>query len=188
MKKALNPLGLQRRVQFGRRDEIIFDGISRPDHESLLQTRDRTHHLQLDLCRHAGGEAVEIHFAGFQSLRLQEDLMAFLVGELDDLVFDARTITRPDTDNSPSIKRRFFKIGPQQRVKPLVRITDVAGDLRQCTSGRPKREESGFGISTLFLESGIIDGLPVEPGRRAGLQTADAESNLFKILCQQDRR
>ena len=83
-------------MQFARIDGVVLDSVAGTDHLGALQTGDGGHHRLLHVDRHAGGHAVDVDFIGVQALGLEEDLVAGLIRELDDLVLDGRAVARTD--------------------------------------------------------------------------------------------
>ncbi len=92
-------------VQFPRVDRVVLDRVSGPDHLRILKTRNRRDHRSLHIDRHAGRHPVDVNLVGIKPFRLEKDLMRLFVRELDDLVFDRRTIARPDAFDLPAIER-----------------------------------------------------------------------------------
>src|SRR5690606_819369 len=86
---------LQGRSQLARVDMVVFYGVAGAQDARALQPRQRPHELQLYILRQRGGDAVGIDGVVVQPLRLEEDLVAFTIGEADDLVFDRRTVAWP---------------------------------------------------------------------------------------------
>src|SRR5207302_1264181 len=66
-------------------------------------------------------QPVDVDLGSGPSLRLQEDRVARLVGELDDLVFDGWAVARPDSDDASGVHRARVEVRPDEVVDPLVR-------------------------------------------------------------------
>src|SRR6202023_2680713 len=67
-------------------------------------------------------------------------------------------------------------------------VGDVARDLRvvvRDTLGT-KTERSGINVAGLLCKARPVDGASVEARRRAGLQAASAQTEIFQGLAQQD--
>ena len=76
-----------------------------------LQARDRADERELDLEGQAGGAAVDVVLVGVPTLRLQEKLMALLIGEADHLVLQGWAIARADAFDPPAVEGRLIEIG-----------------------------------------------------------------------------
>ena len=93
--EAFDRLRFQRRVQLRRRGVVVFDGVAPAQHLGVLQAGDEAEHPLLHVLGQAGGDAVAVIFERVAAFRLQENLVAVLVGEADDLVLDGRAVARP---------------------------------------------------------------------------------------------
>ena len=83
-------------MELGRRAVVVFHGVARADDLGILQPGDGADEVVLDLVGQRGGDAVDVELAGVAALRLQEDLVALLLGEADHLVLDGRAVARAD--------------------------------------------------------------------------------------------
>src|SRR4029079_14316254 len=110
----------ERRVEPPRVDELIFDGIARPDDLGTFQPGDAANELLLDVSRKRRRNSVGIDQRIVQALGLEENLMRVAVGKALHLVLAPWEITRAATDSRPSKERRAGQ----------VRADDVVGALR----------------------------------------------------------
>src|ERR1700756_2038545 len=104
--------------------------------------------------------------------------MHFFVRKLYDLVFNRRTVARPDRLNLSAVHRRTVDVFANDAVRLQRGPCDVAGNLRvvMCHSLRAKTKRSGILIAGLKLKSRPIDRAPVKPWRRTGLQPASSQA------------
>ena len=105
--------------------------------------------------------------------------MAVALGEPGHLVLDGGAITRPLPLDLPGKHGCAVDIRVDDRV-PLRRCArNMAGDLRECRrTARELGEGHGLVVAILPLQTGPIDGVPVQARRGAGLQTAHGETAL----------
>src|SRR5438093_12665488 len=96
-KQARDSFGLEPSRQFGRLDEVVLDGIARPQQHGIFESWQRVNEIGLHLAGQTRRESVDVNLAGVQAFRLEKDLMPFLVGESHDLVFERRAIQRSDS-------------------------------------------------------------------------------------------
>ena len=89
-------LVFKRRVERGRVDAVIFDGVGREHHLRVLKALDRVQHFKLHLLGHGRGKALNVELLGIKPHRLDEELVAGLIGKADDLRLDTRAIARAD--------------------------------------------------------------------------------------------
>ena len=75
-------------MKLGWEDKIIFDRVCRAHYFGILTSDNGANKFHLDLKRQAGGKTIHIKLIGFDSLWLQENLMALLFRKFDDFVFD----------------------------------------------------------------------------------------------------
>ena len=93
-------LRFERARQLGRLDEVVLDGVARPQHHGVFEARQRVHELGLHVARQAHREAVDVDLARVDPFRLEKNLVALLVGEADDLVLERRAVARTDARES----------------------------------------------------------------------------------------
>src|SRR5580658_859144 len=117
-----------------------------------------------------------------QPFGLQKKLVRQFVGELDDLVFNRRTIPRSRRLDLPAIHRRTMHVLANNAMRLFGGKSDVARHLRIMMrhSPRAKAERSRVQISRLALEARPINGASIKPRRRSGLEPASAQPQLLE--------
>ena len=85
---------LEVRLQIQRIDAVILDGIRRSDDLKIFQPCYGFVKLLLHILRKTGRHSLYIHLIRIESLRLDEELVPFLVGEPVHLVFDGWAVPR----------------------------------------------------------------------------------------------
>src|SRR5258707_7966413 len=127
--------------------KVVFDCIGGSEDFSVLASDNRLDHGNLDLERQARRKAIDIDFVGGDSLRLQEDLLAFFFWELYDLVFDGGAVPRSDPFDDAGVHGRLVQ----------VRLDDFRGRF------------GGVGNVTRQLAVQLVkDGAAWVPARRGG--------------------
>ena len=101
--------------------------------------------------------------------------MAFLIGEADDLVFDARTVTGPPRLDLAGEHRRTVEIGPNQIVNLGCRPRDPADHLLLGDAVGEERKWLRVGIARLHFELREVDARRRQPAGRARLEAIDRE-------------
>jgi hypothetical protein len=147
------------------------------------------HQFQLHRVRQTGGDAVRIQLLGVQTLRLDEHLVAVLVGEANHLVFDRRAVARTGTLDLAGVHRRLVQVRADQLVRLLGGPGDVAQALpRVLVAAAKEGEHRTRLVAGLGLEPREVHAAPVHPWRRAGLQAPDREGHLAQALGQPHAR
>src|SRR5262249_21500677 len=123
-------LRLQTPSEFCRLNEVVLDGIARPQHYAIFESGERANELGLDISREAHGEPVHVDLPGVDPLWLEEDLVTLLLGESRNLVLERRAIARTDPANLTVVERRPSEIRPDQLVHAISRVQEMALDLR----------------------------------------------------------
>src|SRR5207253_1758853 len=118
-----------------------------------------------------------------------KQLVHFLVGKLDDLVFDGRAIPRPNRLNLPAVHRRAMHVLADDAVSLGRGPGDVAGNLGVVMRHAPgtKTEWCGIRIARLHPKARPVDGASIKSWRSAGLQPAAAQAELLQRFAQQHR-
>src|ERR1700675_3648939 len=109
-KQSRNLFRFQRAIKFRGIDRVVLNRVPGPHHLGIFKPRYRLQNRQLHINRQRSAHAVDIDLVRIQPLGLQKKLVRQFVGELDDLVFNRRTITRPRRLNLPAIHRRAMHI------------------------------------------------------------------------------
>src|SRR3546814_4591231 len=106
--------------------------------------------------------------------RSQKDLVAVLVLEAVDLVFDAWAIARADALDHPGKHRRAVEAAADNVVRFGVGGRQMAGHLARMLATRAdKRKHRRRRIAWLRRQDVPVDRAAVKARRRAGLQAAD---------------
>jgi len=169
-------------------EEVIFDGIAGAGDVGIFETTNGTHYLHLHIEWQAGGDPVRIEFVGSQAFRLDKNLVGRLVREASDLVLDRRAVTRTNPFDHPGVHGAAIQVVADHIVGTLVGMGDVAGHLAWVLAGiADKREDRARIIAVLRLHHGEIDAAGVDPWRRPGFETIDAQRHLAQPLSQGDR-
>ena len=79
-----------------------------------------------------------------------------------------------------------MRVFAHQRVADLVRVGDMAGDLRRGDFLGERRKGLRRLVAVLPLKLGIVDRRPVEPGWRAGLEAAEREAERVERSGERD--
>ena len=163
---------LQGTPQFQGIHAVILNGVGRTHHLRMLQADHRMEHLKLHVLRHAGGEALDVHFLRVQAHGLQEQLVPGLVGKTHHLVLDAGAIAGPHALDDPGEKRGAVEVIADDLVGRFRRIGEPAD--RPVFQGLCAGEGKGLRVwvPVLGLQPGIIHGEAVDAGGRAGLEAA----------------
>src|SRR5690606_36681152 len=82
-------------MQSARVKVVVRDRIAGTHNACVLQATHGTKHRELNIKRQAGRHTVWVYLSAAPPFRFQEYLVAALVGETMNLVFDGRTIPRP---------------------------------------------------------------------------------------------
>ena len=147
----------------------------------MLQARQAAQQLQLDRFRQAGGEALHIDLRGVAPLRLEEDLVAVLVREANDLVFDGGAIARTFAVDHTAVDGGEVQVVADQLMGFGGGAGDVAAHLLTAhPGGRVKGEEAIGRIAGLLLQLIEGDAAPVHPGGGAGFEPVGLEAELLQ--------
>ena len=128
---------------------VIFDRIARTQNYRLLKAWHRGDHARLDGQWHARRDPVRINRIVIQPLRLQKHLVPRLVGEANDLVFDARAVARANAFDAAAIDRALAQIFANQIMDGRIGVGDPTGDLAVGNSLRHPRQRLRFDIARL---------------------------------------
>ena len=130
---------------------------------------------------------MHIEFVGVCAFGLDEDLVAFFVGEADDLVLDGRAIARTDALDRAVEQRRAVEVGEDDILCLLSGVGEVAralvGDEAVCHEG----EGIEFFVSVLDGHLFKVDRLAVDTRRRARLEAACRQPEREKRRRQRGR-
>src|SRR5262249_48374504 len=140
------------------------------------------------VARQAGGDAVAVILQSIAALRFEEDLVPLLVGEADYLVLDGRAIARSAALNLSAVHGGAVQIGSNEVVDGVIRIGDVALQLRLGDGIVEEAERRGVGVAGLRLGLAEVDGPAIEAAGRAGLETGELEAALRQAIAERLRR
>src|SRR6185312_9912969 len=73
--QPINSLYLQSWAELGGREVVVFNGVARPSHSYVFQTRDGLEEGQLNGRRERGGQSVYIHLGCVQTFWLEKHLV-----------------------------------------------------------------------------------------------------------------
>src|SRR6266850_2126938 len=123
-----------------------------------------------------------------QALGLEKELVGELVGELNDLVFDRRTVAWTDRLDLSAVHRRAVHVFADDAVRFFRRERDVARHLLVVMSDTlgAEAEGGGIGVTGLLGKLRPVDGASVKARRSAGFQTASAQAELLQCFAEQD--
>ncbi|MNN13198.1 hypothetical protein D3C81_1262220 [compost metagenome] len=103
--QTTNDFGFQAVLEITRIEVVVLDGVTRAHDVRVFHAADRADDLQLYVERQGCGYPVRVQLVGVQAFRLDEHLVAFLVGKAMDLVFDRRAVTRANAFDNPRVHR-----------------------------------------------------------------------------------
>ncbi|MNF42940.1 hypothetical protein D3C84_240100 [compost metagenome] len=180
-------LGLEAVLQVARVEVVVFDRVAGTNDMGVLHATDGADDLQLHIEGQRGGDAVGVKLVGGQAFRLEENLVAVLVGEAMDLVLDGRAIARADAFDHTGIHRRAIKIAGDDFVGSCIGVGDPAAHLpRMLFLGTEERHHRDRGIAGLFGHHREIHRTAIDAWRGAGLQATDAQGQFAQALGQGD--
>ena len=108
--------------------------------------------------------------------------MPLLVGEAHDFVLDARTVARPRPLDLPAEQRRARQVFENDRLRPLVRVGNVADGA--VHPRRARRKQRRRLVPALLLQYGIVDGVGMHTRRRAGLEAQQPHARRAQAVGQ----
>ena len=153
-------------IQLPRIHRVILDRVPGADHFGLLQSRNRCDHTRLHIDRHAGRHSVNVDLVCVEAFRLEEDLVRFLIGKFNELIFDGRAVSRSYAFNLSAVQRR-----PSDTLRDNAPGLGVVRARKQFTWGRSilsVRNENGIGSLSPDCGSNRAQ-LIVRASRRGGV-------------------
>ena len=162
----------------------------------VFHTCHRAHQVVLDVKRQAGRDAVGVDLVRGQAFRLQENLVAVLVGKAVDLVFHAGAIARAHALDLAHEHRAAVKAGTDDVVGAFVGMGDPARHLtrvhvhpaHEAEHRHHRAHATGRAIAGLLQALGKINRAAVNPGRGSGLQSALRQLQFLQPRTQRYRR
>ena len=177
-------LGLERRQQLRRIHAVILDRVGAAGHLRVLEPRQCVQHRDLHILRQGGGEALNIELFRVQTHRLDEQLVARLVGEGHDLRLDRRAVARADALDHAGVDRAAVEVRADDGMRALVGIGQVAHGLVFDRVRGGKRERFDLRVARLQLHAREVHRARVHARRRAGLEPAHAQPQRLAALGQ----
>ena len=169
---------------------VVFDRIPRAQEMRMFETRHHPDHLDLHVKGQACRHAVGINLVYGKPFGFQEHLMAVLVGEALDLVFDRRAVPGPDPLNHARVHGGAIQIGEDQVVHFAVGARNPAGHLFGVGTLRQKERKSGYWIelAPLHFATAVVDGAPVDARRGPRLQTTLRHAEVLEAFGKTNAR
>ena len=150
----------------------------------MFQPRHGAQHGKLHILGQAGGKALNVHFLGVQPAGFDEQLVPGLVRKTDDFRLDAGAVPGADAGDGAVIHGAAVQILPDDPVGLLVGVGQIAhGGIVDLVGGAEGKRLRRF-VPRLHLHFGKIDASPVDPGRRAGLESAKVQPQSAEIVRQ----
>ena len=108
--------------------------------------------------------------------------MPLFIGETDDLVFERRTVPRPDAADLPVEQRRAIDVRPNKIANAIVRVQQIARHLRADDLSAEKRKWDRRIVAVLDAKRAAfnlpreVDALAIEARWRSCFQPAPLEA------------
>ncbi len=126
---------------------------------------------------------------GGQAFRLDEHLVAFLVGEAVDLVLDRRAVARADTFDHTRVHRRTVEVRGDDLVGARICVGNPAAHLARVHLGiAHEGHHRNRRIAWLLGHHREVHRTAVDTRRSTGFQAADAQRQFTHAVGQGDRR
>src|SRR5690606_37159148 len=130
---------------------------------------DGMHQVQLHIKRQARRYTVGVELVGSQSFRLDENLMAVLIGEAMNLIFYGRAITRTYTFNNAGVHRRTVQATANDVVSAFIGMGDPATYLsRMIFHFAKETHDRRWRVTPLLFQTREIHRARIDSRRRAG--------------------
>ena len=144
----------------------------------VLESRDGVEERELHIHRHARAHALYVNLVRMQALGLEEELVALLVGETQDLRLDGGAVARADALDDAVRHRRAIHVVAQDLVRALVRVGEVAGHLLARAHIAHEGETLRLLVARLQLHLLIVERARIDARRRSGLEAHEADARL----------
>ena len=171
-----NAVSFERGRELGRLDEVVLDGITGSEQRGRLEPRQHPDGALLDLDRKAHRVAVEIDLADVDTLRLQEQLVPFPVGESHHLVFQRRAVSRADSSDLPIEKGRLRNVLPHELMHFRRCVQEPAGNPVRWESRGRERKRDRLLVAVFHVEHTSLPGPPRNQSRRGPAWAASRSS------------
>ena len=90
--------------------------------------------------------------------------MPLRIGELDDLVFDRRTVARPSPADGTAVQRRLEQVFLNDVLELRSRPSEITRELGKSIRSVEEREPVRLCLPVLPLKATQIEAPPVDPG------------------------
>ena len=114
--------------------------------------------------------------------------MRVLVGKAHDLVFDRRTVSRPDAADGAAVKGRASQVILDDPVRLTIRMGDRAADLLRLRTRAQIGEHHRLVIARLLFQNIPGNGRSLDPRWRTGFQPAQGKPETLQTFAQLVRR
>ena len=143
---------------------------------------------ELDVHRHGRAHALHVDLVRVQALGLEEELVAVLVREAQDLRLDGRAVARADALDDAVRHRRAVHVVPQDLVRPLVRIGQITRHLLARRDVGQEREVPRLLVAGLQLHLVVVERPRIDARGRARLEAHEAHAGRRERLGKVHRR
>ena len=154
----------------------------------VLETRYRLEEGELHIHRHARAHALHVDLIRVQSFRLEEELVAVLVGEAQDLRLNGWAVARADALDDAVGHRRAVHVVAQDLVGRLIRVRQPARHLLARLFIAHEREVARLLIAWLDQHLLVIERARIDTGGRARLEAHEADARRLERIRELHRR
>ena len=194
-KQTRNLARLKAALKGARVKVIVFNGVAGAQDVGVFQTLHAAHQRKLDIKWQAGGNAIGVVLVRRQTLGLQENLVAFLVGKAVDFVLYAGAVARAHALDLSSEHGAAVQPAADDGMRLRIGMRDPAGQLRRVLAGAAHETEhrqlrthaAGHTVARLFLAAREVDAAAVNAGRRTGFEPPLWQLQLFEPRTQTPR-
>ena len=174
--EACDGLGFQRGLEVARVVVVVFDGVAGAQDVRVFHAGDGAHDGQLHIEGQRGRDAIGVDLVRRQAFGFEEDLVAGLVGEAGDLVFDGRAVAWPHPLDDAGIHRRAVEAAANDVVRAFGGVGDPARPLfgMQRPAAHEGKHRCGV-VARLDLGLAVIDAAAVDARRGARLESAHGQ-------------
>ena len=191
-KQTRNLARLKAALERARVKVVVFNGVAGAQDMGVFQTLHAAHQRKLDIKWQAGGNAIGVVLVRRQTLGLQENLVAFLVGKAVDFVLYAGAVARAHALDLSSEHGAAVQPAADDGMRLRVGMRDPAGQLRRVLAGAAHETEhrqlrthaAGHTVARLFLAAREVDAAAVNAGRRTGFEPPLWQLQLFEPRTQ----
>ena len=181
-------LGFQGRSEIGGVEVVVLHRVAWAHDFSVLEAGDAADVLGLGVFGKTGGEAVEVHFLGFQSFGFHEDVMTLAIGKLHHFVFDGGAVAGSVSRDAPGEEGGAAQMAANDLVGAAGGVGDVAGQRRTRGCGLGKAEGNNFIVAELGFHALHVQAAPVHPRGGAGFHSSAPKAHLPQPFAQAEGR